>query len=495
MNARIFAKLTVSFMCLLIIAMTAVDFFAGRIAESNYIENLTRELNEKGRMIAVAERDDLQRLAADGSDARMVARIQALAREADARLTVIARDGRVLADSEADAALMENHANRPEVVSAIGGDWSSGIRLSPTMGVKFLYVAVPLPAGALRLAVPLSEIQQQVDGVRMKMLGATAVAFLPAIALAAFFARRISRRLASVIDYAGQLAKGNFRERLSGVDKGELGLLSKQLNDTAAHLQKAVEQLEREHAELEKLERVRKDFVINVSHELRTPLASIQGYTETLMDGALEDPRNNMRFLGIIRHNAERLARLTADLMTLSRIELKTQEFQFAVYRINESLESGLDTMRPIADKKNIHLKLAAETDVAVYCDSEALHQILSNLLDNAIKYTPVNGSITVGTGPIDDGRIEIFVQDTGIGIPPEDVPRLFERFYRVDKARSRELGGTGLGLSIVKHLVRAHGGEIQVRSESGRGSCFYFTLQVEPSGRPLEGEAVEMPA
>jgi two-component system phosphate regulon sensor histidine kinase PhoR len=203
------------------------------------------------------------------------------------------------------------------------------------------------------------------------------------------------------------------------------------------------------------------------------------------MDGALYDEKHNMRFLTIIRHNAERLARLTADLLALSRIEMKRQEFRFARYQVNELLADVLDTILPIIDKKQITLtRELAPSGTEVYCDSEALYQILSNLVDNAVKYTPAQGMITVGAyacPPVNGQRmLEFYVRDTGVGIPPEDQPRLFERFYRVDKARSRELGGTGLGLAIVKHLVLTHGGDVRVESEWHRGSTFFFTLPME---------------
>jgi two-component system phosphate regulon sensor histidine kinase PhoR len=316
------------------------------------------------------------------------------------------------------------------------------------------------------------------------LLAAVAFAFLPAILIAAFFARYVSAKLAAIIDYAGKLARGEFQARLKDTSKDELGILGTQLNETGEKLQKMFEQLQHEHAELEKLERVRKDFVINVSHELRTPLASIQGYTETLLDGALHDDAHNVRFLSIIRQNAERLARLTADLMTLSRLELKTSKFQFASYYVNQLLADGVDSMRPIADKKRVTLHLIpAAGEAEVFCDAEAMQQVLSNLLDNAIKYTPEAGLVEVSATEVDGEMIEIAVRDTGIGIPAEDVPRLFERFYRVDKARSRELGGTGLGLAIVKHLVRSQGGGVHVDSELGKGSTFRFTLPIHDIG------------
>jgi len=202
---------------------------------------------------------------------------------------------------------------------------------------------------------------------------------------------------------------------------------------------------------------------------MRTPLASIQGYTETLLDGALNDQDNNIRFLNIIRQNAERLGRLTADLLTISRIELRTQQFQLASYHVKDLMTDCVESLRPLAERKQIGLLLDVEDDKEeVFCDSEAVHQIMSNLVDNAIKYTPEGGTVRVGVRR-KGSSIEIAVTDTGMGIPAEDLPRLFERFYRVDKARSREMGGTGLGLAIVKHLVKAQAGDVRVESDRAR--------------------------
>jgi two-component system phosphate regulon sensor histidine kinase PhoR len=321
---------------------------------------------------------------------------------------------------------------------------------------------------------------------RFGMAAGMALAFLPALAAAALWARTLSRRFAAVMAHVEELARGNFRARLPET-RGEFGELARTLNRAAGELQKTVEQLRREHAEIERVERVRKDFVINVSHELRTPLASIQGYTETLMDGALDDPAYNMRFLGIIRHNAERLARITQDLLTLSRVEQKRQKFEFQPFRAAGLLQQAIELMRPMAEKGAIRLELEpASADADVWCDSEAVSQILSNLLDNAIKYTPAGGRITVGA-EVHGRFVELHVRDTGIGIPAEELPRLFERFYRVDKARSRELGGTGLGLSIVKHLVAAHNGATRVESRTGEGSTFFFTLPMDETALARE--------
>ncbi|MBZ2178204.1 MAG: HAMP domain-containing protein [Acidobacteria bacterium] len=472
MTGKIFFKLIAAVLCLLVVALVAVDFFASKVAESTYLETLERELVDKGRMLALVVPSDR-------------AQFTRYAQAARGRLTLIARDGRVLADSEAPAERMENHANRSEVQSALAGRAGSVRRQSPTLGVPFLYVAVPVGEGALRLAVPLAEIQSQVDAIRRRMLASTALAFVPAILLAALFARWVSRRLGLIIEYSAELAKGNFQARLATPGRDELGLLERKLNETGQTLEGMFQELEREHAELEKLERVRKDFVINVSHELRTPLASIQGYTETLLDGAIHEPEHNVRFLGIIRQNAERLANLTADLLTLSRVELKQQKFQFASYLVDELVQSTVDSMLPLARRKNITIAFSrCPARPEAFCDAEAVNQVLTNLVDNALKYTPENGTIQLGVRQLSPQPfVEVYVKDSGIGIPQEDLPRLFERFYRVDKARSRELGGTGLGLAIVKHLVRAQGGEVRVTSVVGQGSEFSFTLPHDDLG------------
>ena len=481
MTARIFFKLIFAVVLIMVVALSAVDFLASDMAERAYLDGLTVELTEKARMLSVLTDRELLSLTPDS--------VKALAEAAGGRLTIVDSEGRVQQDSEADPAKMENHAHRSEFQAALAGRIGTSVRSSSTLGVNFLYVAGPVKGGAARLAVPLKEVRSQIVAIRRRLLLYTAIAFLPAIVLAAFFARYFSAKLGAIIDYASTLSTGDFSKRLKETGSDELGVLARQLNETGEKLQQMFEELQREHIELEKLERIRKDFVINVSHELRTPLASIQGYTETLLEGALHDPEHNVRFLTIIRQNAERLGRLIADIMTLSRIELKTQQFQLASYYANGLIAQSTDSIQPIAEKKDITIHTEpAPPDVEVFCDAEAVHQILGNLLDNAVKYTPSGGTITVGArrAPALTGKhevVEFFVRDTGIGIPKEDLPRLFERFYRVDKARSRELGGTGLGLSIVKHLVRAMGGEVRVESEPNKGSTFSFTLPVHDLG------------
>ena len=227
--------------------------------------------------------------------------------------------------------------------------------------------------------------------------------------------------------------------------------------------------------DLRRLERMRQDFVANASHELKTPLASIKAYTETLLDWALRDDSVNVRFLEHIDEQAERLNQLILDLLSLARLESGQEIFDHQPLDIVSVIEASVEAHRGRAGAKNLLLAFdpdGDDEDMIIVADEEAIRQIADNLIDNAIKYTPENGSVHVRCS-IRDDAVALEVVDTGIGIPREDLPRIFERFYRVDKARSRELGGTGLGLSIVKHLVQSIGGWVDVASRLGSGTRF----------------------
>jgi two-component system phosphate regulon sensor histidine kinase PhoR len=231
----------------------------------------------------------------------------------------------------------------------------------------------------------------------------------------------------------------------------------------------------RDLTETERVEKTRRDFIANVSHELRTPLTSIQGYTETLLDSA-PDNNHSRDFLEIIRKSALRMSRLTEDLLTLARVESGEQRFDIQPSAPADLLEEAVQSFREIARMQNVELKVEDHAPAQVGADPEAIHQVFSNLVDNALKYAQSGGRIVLGARSVSEG-VEFYVQDFGPGIPSEHLPRLFERFYRVDKARSRESGGTGLGLAIAKHIVLAHHGIIRAQSELNHGSIFLFTL------------------
>jgi two-component system phosphate regulon sensor histidine kinase PhoR len=231
--------------------------------------------------------------------------------------------------------------------------------------------------------------------------------------------------------------------------------------------------------DLRKLERVRRDFVANVSHEFRTPLTAIQGFSETLLAGAINDPENRVKFLEIIQEHSRRLARLTEDLLMLSKMDADRLDMEVRRLSVSQFVESCVESAQRPAAEKDLRISVNLQDRLPdIAADRRRLAEVLQNLLDNAIQYTPSGGQIMVSASA-QNGEVTITVSDTGIGIPQVDQPRIFERFYRVDVARSREVGGTGLGLSIAKHLVEAHGGRIWVESEIGQGSQFHFTVPI----------------
>jgi len=250
--------------------------------------------------------------------------------------------------------------------------------------------------------------------------------------------------------------------------------------------------------ELKHLERVRRDFVANVSHEIRTPLTAVRGYAETLRNGAISDPERALKFLDVIERHSERLTRLTDDLLTLSDLELGRAAMRYGRASLVPAIDTAMDVVRAKAEKRGVRLQRDLPAQLPPFvADQDRVVQVLVNLLDNAVKYTEAGGSVTIsatmapslranGNGSAREG-IEIRVSDTGIGIPSQDLPRLTERFYRVDKARSRDLGGTGLGLAIVKHIVQAHEGLLKIESEVGRGTTVRVWL---PNDRSLKEDA-----
>jgi two-component system phosphate regulon sensor histidine kinase PhoR len=235
---------------------------------------------------------------------------------------------------------------------------------------------------------------------------------------------------------------------------------------------------------LERLERIRRDFVANVSHELRTPLTAIRGYAETLLGGALDDSEHNRRFVEIIQAHAIRLNNIASDLLTLSDLESGRRDADPGPISVEDAVNTALLTVEPEARIRGVHLVRGTVRDAFIVGHALRLEQALVNLLDNAVKFNQSGGEARIDAGTTADGRVFISVSDTGSGMPSDDLPRIFERFYRVDRARSREVGGTGLGLSIVKHVVERMEGTIKVESRLGKGST--FTILLPPTSNSI---------
>ncbi len=596
LRRRIALKLTLTLVGFVAVSMMLAGLYLSRGLERVAVESIEARLGTGARVLEDEARAGLRA----GGEARSLQTFaERAARRTNSRVTLIAPDGRVLADSERrpeDVAEMENHAARPEVRAALNGSVGRDVRRSGTLGTPLIYVAMPVSesgrvVGALRLAAPLEAATPAYESLRGVMLAGGAVALVVALGIGLFVAGRVTRPVVEMEDVARQMSEGNFRVRASVRSPDEIGTLGRSLNVMAGRLREKIDDLEREQAkataildamvegviatdghdhiillnegargifglgqtrverrpllevirnvdlhgllsesraaadgevvsreiklpdppervlqvhavplrftgdepgvviilhditELRRLEQVRTEFVANVSHELRTPLTAIQGYLETLLDGALEEPQHARKFLEIVFRHTERLGRLTDDLTDLSNIELGRISLRIEPTDLTEVTESALAIIQPRAGSGRVTVKASLPADMPeVLADRDRLAQILINLVDNAVKYTPAGGHVWVEAQRLPSGMVEVAVRDTGVGVPKADLPRLTERFYRVDKARSRELGGTGLGLAIVKHLVLAHGGDLGIESELWKGTTVRFTL---PTGKP----------
>lgn len=567
MRNRIFLKAMAAFVVVISAATLTLDISIRHNWETALRSDLERLLVQNAQGFALRVENDhqhsLQQMAAEE------------ARITETRVTIIARDGVVLADSEADPKTMENHAGRPEIAAALGGKTGSSTRLSHTVGVEFLYLAVPSSDKIVRLAYPLSSVHQRIAGIRSNLMRATLLALLLALILALVIAEVISRRLRRIVRFAEQVAAGDLSARIAETSGDEIAQVAMALDRTARRLEEnfaavresrseleallnsmtdgviavspdmkvrwanhaiagilhhririgapviellrhpdflatldaALKSKRREStiaaslsgrrsfsvtaeplpdggvvsvlhdiSEVERVEKTRRDFIANVSHELRTPLTSIQGYAETLLesDGAMNESARE--FMQVIRRNAERMGRLTEDLLVLARVESGEEKLDLRPHSARHLLAEAAASMQENARTAQVDLTVENIPDWSVVADSYAVHQVFGNLISNALRYAQSGKKIIVGAHE-QPGGIEFFVRDWGPGIASEHLPRIFERFYRVDKARSRESGGTGLGLAIVKHIVLNHGGAVRVESAVGHGTTFFFLL------------------
>jgi signal transduction histidine kinase len=374
------------------------------------------------------------------------------------RVTLIDSSGTVLGDSEFDGDALhelQNHSHRPEVIDAKRDGTGISRRESPSRGDEELYVAVRAGKGIARVSVGTGTVDAIFDQAQRNILIAGLVALAGALLVALLFARNVSRPIVELRNVAQSLAARDFQDRPPVQAPGEVGELA--------------DSLHRLSSQLEALEKVRRDFVANVSHELRTPLTIVGGFAETLAD---DDPPAQTRkeFAGMILSNTRRMQRIVDDLLDLSRIESGGWIPKPSEVDVAEAISEVVTPLEPAAAAKNLSVRTYIPANAkTIYADRTAIRQILANLVENAIRHT-ADGVITVFTEPDPDG-VWIGVRDTGEGIEPEHLERIFERFYRVDSGRSREHGGTGLGLAIVRHMTEAHRGRVRASSTPLQGT------------------------
>jgi two-component system phosphate regulon sensor histidine kinase PhoR len=574
-------RVAIAYVALLIFAMGGLGWFLSNYFYLTYLDTVRTQLFSEVQLLASQAAPLLEENPPYPQLTRLATSEASLLNE---RVTLILPDGKVIYDSAANPAQMENHLNRPEVQKALQGQTDSEIRLSDTLKIRELYVATPILSGGqvigiFRLAISLQQIDDRMVVIRQTILAAVSAAIIVAILLALVLSGYTTHPLRQLTKYVVNLGHGEKALPLFGSGNDEIGQLEQAFTEMSSRLKTQIDELQKERGTLtavlanmtdgilivdqagnvqlinlaaqrmfkvnetealghslievvrnhqvaglwrksqvtgeqqtttletspdrllvqgiatplqqslpgssllvfqdltrmRRLEMVRRDFVSNVSHELRTPLASLKALTETLMEGALEDPPAARRFLTRMEGEIDNLTQMVQELLELSRIESGKVPLERRSITPLELLTPAVERMQLQAERAGLTISLECQEDLPpVSADPTRIEQVLVNLLHNAIKFTPPGGKITV-SGYHEATSVIIFVKDTGVGIAPDALPRIFERFYKADRARSG--GGTGLGLSIARHLVEAHGGRIWAESAVSQGSTFYFSI------------------
>ena len=477
---KIQTKITFTYVVLSLLIVISLGVLTSIRIESYFKERMVDELSRQADLVLFILQND-----ATFSFPQIDQQVRLIGGLENLRITLIDAQGKVLADSDIplpEITDVKNHLNRPEIQEAKRSGVGHDIRHSATVGHDFLYMAklvkiTPKETNFeslqyIRLSIPLEEVQDQVNHIRSIVIIVGLGVLLVILTVSIFISRRITKPMEQIVRGVKQIRSGDLDAQLLVSVNDEIGLIANAINELVQNLKSDI-------VRLKKSEQVRSQFLGNVSHELRTPIFAVQGYLETLLNGAVDDSSVNHSFLEKAQSNLNRLNVLLEDLINISQIESGEMKMSFRYFRINEFLESVAKEFETLAANRNVFLKLSLNTaaDAETFGDKDRLRQVLNNLISNAINYNKPEGQVILVSENTSKG-IQISVMDTGVGIPPEHISRIFERFYRVDNDRSRDLGGTGLGLAIVKHIVEAHGSQVQVESKIGEGSVFHFLLK-----------------
>ena len=573
------------FVIVQLILLIGLMFFYNYTQRQAYLDQLKNSLYHQAKLINALEITHINEIPPEITDNWS----KEMSKDIAKRITIIDKDGVVVADSDYNSTEMDNHLDRPEIQAVLYGEnIGTLIRQSDTLNIDMYYLAIPIMKddsviGFIRLSKSLQEINDTISGnIKSNLLFFSFMLFLTLL-LVWKLTNDIINPLSQITRIADNLARGNFQDRIVIKEYGnEIGTLARVFNNMATQLESKINQIseeknraeailksivdgliatdinmeirvinpaakkifdlndnnikgnrvievfrhhEIEHklakamkgneilseeieiqkeetkilkcnfapinndqgmviggivvfsdiTELRKLERMRKEFVANVSHELRTPLTSVIGYVDTILENEIEDKSTIERFLNIIKKEADRLALLIKDLLDLSKLEGKNK-YILRSGTLSDVIDKTVSILREQAKNKGIEIKVEISTEDMVYIIPEQIEQVFINLIDNGIKYSLEGGRVVIRAYTRYD-KVVVEVNDNGIGIPKSEQERIFERFYRVDKARSRSFGGTGIGLSIVKHIIKNHQNKIEIESQPGKGSTFRFYL------------------
>lgn len=574
MKKSIFVKVFCAYFLMVVTLSSLILVFSFKTIRNHYLATLTHDLKNLGTTLLLKATP----LLAENHFEELDALVKRLGQDISTRITIIDPEGVVVADSEKNPKLMENHKTRPEILQVLEGKIGTSLRFSTTVKEEMLYVALPIElngniVGVLRVSLFLKDINRLLSTLKTHIIYSALIIALISLLGALIFSRSLSKPIRELSNASRKVASGDFNVRVFLKNKDELRELADSFNYMTDQIRTLFTQLSRQKEELDSIissiqegllvfdkngkilltnesfkkivqssdiegkfywevvrephfgelikrvrdekrnyteevalhdkiflcsttflgtreeivvilyditemkniEKIKKDFVVNISHELRTPLTAIKGFVETLEE---EIDEKNRHYVDIIRKHTDRLINIVKDLLTLSELEEKGTTLELEEVHLGNMMERVFKIFDPQMREKKLMRELKVEDALPfIKADSFKLEQAFVNLIDNAVKYTE-QGKITLSLKQRDN-QVMIEVEDTGIGIPDEHIPRIFERFYVVDKSRSKRLGGTGLGLSIVKHIVHLHNGTIDVKSTPNQGTTFSITLPI----------------
>ncbi len=472
-------QLLITYLLVITIALAAVSFWALVAIRKESLTDLQNTLEVEAVNLGLEIDNDLE-LDSPKARRRIQSAVDRRATRLGVAIVVVDKDGRLLADSS-EPGPVENLSKEQEINEALAGVISKTTRSDPESLKNWMYVACPVRSsgsttGVIRVGVPLTEIERRLKKdlfVFLEIILATGVV---TVLISLWLARRVNRPVREMSALAKQISiSGDFSAFLPVRRRDEIGELCLSFNQMIGRLREQ--------------ERVRQEFISNASHELKTPTMAIGSVVEALQAGAAEDPKLRVQFLGSLERLVDRQTNLIQDLLDISKLDSGSETNWESEVNISQVISDAVDQIRPQADKKELAIstQITLESgghELVLVGNANQLQRAFLNILTNAVKYTPASGFININVRSLAGERLEIRIQDSGGGIDAADLPRIFERFYRADKSRTRESGnpgGTGLGLAIVREIVARHHGTVEVESVVGKGSSFVILLPLRP--------------
>lgn len=467
MRVSLFIKILATYVLVVFFTITVVGGLQLLLVQNYLMDTKEKELLVKSQDLA----DIIKPLLISGQDPHpVISSLNRADRILGTEAWVIDNSGKVLAASADHIHCEGNVLEATDLQQLKSGQVSLRRGQSQFFQEAVIRAAAPVLEqgkfiGAVILYTPVAGINDTFAKMRELQSGTAILGIILSVILGFFLSRYITRPLREVSQVARRIAEGDFEERVRIKSRDELG----QLGETFNYMTQ----------QLEDYEKMRREFVANVSHELRSPLTSIQGFMDALIEGKSRDEQEKVKYLSIIQKETNRLSKLVNELLDLSRFDAQVVHFDMEAFPITTVINRATASLKPQLDEKNLTVKTVIPKDLPnCYGDEDRIEQVVHNLLQNAIRYSPKGEKILISARLLID-ELLVEIADNGPGIPREELPRVWERFSRVDKARSRGKGGTGLGLAIVEEIIKKHGGQVTVESEPGEGAVFGFTLPI----------------